>query len=78
MLQLIQIAGALAVLAAFVAAQARVLDQASRMYLALNFGGAAVLAVLACVEEQWGFVLLEAVWALVAAYGLLASRSRLR
>ena len=75
MLQLIQIAGALAILAAFVLAQAGILGQTARAYLVLNLAGAAVLAALAYIERQWGFLLLEAVWALVAAYGLLAQRS---
>jgi hypothetical protein len=71
MLQLVQIAGALAILAAFVLGQARILGRSSRAYLTLNLAGAAVLAALAYVERQWGFLLLEAVWALVAAYGLV-------
>ena len=43
----------------------------SRAYLALNLAGAAILAVLAAREHQYGFLLLEAVWAVVAAHGLL-------
>ena len=35
----------------------------------LNFVGSAVLAVLALLDEDWGFVLLEVVWALVSAWG---------
>jgi hypothetical protein len=74
MLQVIQVAGALAILAAFVLAQAGVLGQSSRPYLVLNVAGAGVLAVLAYLERQWGFLLLEGVWTLVAAYGLLVHR----
>jgi hypothetical protein len=33
-----------------------------------------VLAVDAYVEAQWGFVLLQTAWALVAAYGLYTTR----
>jgi hypothetical protein len=36
----------------------------------LNVVGAGVLALDAWRERQWGFLLLEAVWALVAAFGL--------
>jgi hypothetical protein len=32
------------------------------------------LAVLAYHERQWGFLLLEGVWALVSAYGFVARR----
>jgi hypothetical protein len=47
----------------------------------LNLIGAAILAVLAAHERQWGFLLLEASWALVAAatlarLGVSAWRSR--
>ena len=75
MLQLIQIAGALSILAGFALAQFGVLAQQSWWYLGLNFVGAAVLAVLAYLERQWGFLLLEGVWALIAAWGL-AARAR--
>ena len=68
--QLIQVAGALLILAAYAAAQFDYLDQHSRSYLWLNLVGAAILAVLAFAEEQWGFLLLESVWTLVTAWGL--------
>jgi hypothetical protein len=69
--QLLQIAGALAVLAAFALAQAGRLDAASRPYLLLNLAGSAVLAAEAYLGAQWGFLLLEAAWAAVSARGLL-------
>ena len=68
--QIIQVAGALLILAAFAAAQFDRLSPHSRLYLWLNFLGSLILAVLAYVEEQWGFLLLETVWALVSAWGL--------
>ena len=77
--QSVQLAGALAILAAFAAAQARKLDVASLSYLWLNLGGSFVLAVDAWHEQQWGFLLLEAAWAVVSANGLAARwRSALR
>jgi len=79
MSQFVQIAGALAILIAFTAAQARRLDVTSWPYLWLNFAGSFVLAVDAWHEQQWGFLLLEAAWAVVSANGLaVRCRSALR
>jgi hypothetical protein len=69
-MQLVQIVGALGILAAFAAAQFGWLDQRSWAYLVLNAAGAAVLTVVAYEEEQWGFLLLEGVWTLVSAWGI--------
>lgn len=67
----VQILGSLFVLAGFAMAQWGVLDLKSRRYLALNTLGSTVLAVDAVVERQWGFLLLEGVWAIVSAVGLI-------
>ena len=53
MAQAAQIVGALLILAAYVLAQFRVLDQQSWWYLWLNLVGAAALTVLAWHERQW-------------------------
>ena len=71
--QLIQIVGALLILFAFGAVQFERMETTSRAYLALNLIGSAILAVLALSSSQWGFVLLEGVWAIVSAWGLLAA-----
>jgi hypothetical protein len=68
--QVVQVIGALLILAAYAAAQFRWLDQYSLSYLVLNLIGSAILAVLAWYEDQWGFLLLETVWALVSAWSL--------
>ena len=68
--QAFQIAGAVLILAAFVLAQRKVLDTGSTVYLVLNFVGAGVLAVVAAADRDWGFLMLEGVWALVSATSL--------
>jgi hypothetical protein len=69
--QVIQVAGSLLILAGFAAAQAGRMSIDSATYLALNFAGSAILAVLAWIDQQWGFLLLEGVWALVSLWGLI-------
>ena len=75
--QVVQIAGAVAILIGFIAAQVGVLDVRSWSYLWLNAVGAGILTVAAWHERQWGFLLLEGVWTLVAVGGLIQkTRSR--
>ena len=72
MAQLAQVVGALLILAAYALAQFGLLNQRSYWYIGLNLVGATALAILAWHEEQWGFLLLEGVWALVSAVALVA------
>ncbi len=69
--QIVQVVGALLILAGFILSQRNLLDADSYLYLNLNLTGAAILAVLAFQSQRWGFVLLESVWALVALAGLI-------
>jgi len=69
---ILQIAGAVLILAGYGGAQARRLDQKSYVYLVLNLVGSALLAVLAFSEDQWGFLLLEGAWAVISVWGLAA------
>jgi hypothetical protein len=68
--QIAQIAGAVLILVAFTAAQRGSMSPHSLVYLALNLAGSVVLTVVAAVEFDLGFLLLEAVWAVVSAWGL--------
>jgi hypothetical protein len=76
LLQLLQLVGAMMVLAGFAMVQFGFVPATAMGYLALNLAGSAILAVLALHERQWGFLLLEAVWAIVSARGLVAAARR--
>ncbi len=76
--QIVQLLGSLLILVAFVAAQRGRLSTQSRLYLTLNLLGASVLTVVAAHERLLGFLLLEFVWALVAAHSLFRSLRRER
>ncbi len=67
---LLQFAGAVVILSAFVAVQSGRTQPSSRITLTMNLLGSAVLAVLALRGRQWGFLLLEGAWAAVSAASL--------
>ena len=71
MTQVVQILGALMILAAYFGLQSGKLGPDRLGYQVLNFAGAAALGVIALLERQWGFVLLEVVWAVVTVPHLL-------
>lgn len=67
----IQVAASLLILAPFVLAQMGRLTTSSLSYLVLNLAGSTVLAIDAFLGSQWGFLLLETVWAIVSAVALV-------
>jgi hypothetical protein len=73
--QVVQLVGAFLILIAYALAQLGVLAPRGVPFLLLNLAGALVLAASAWHEEQWGFLVLEAAWALVSAAALFGRRS---
>lgn len=72
MAQAFQIFGALCVLLGFGLAQFGLVTPRSWTYLVVNALGSAILAIDAWRASQWGFLLLEGVWALISLWGLVA------
>ena len=73
MLQVISVLGALAILAAFAANMFGWIQPSNLWYSVANFLGSAVLTVVAVVDQQLGFLLLEGTWALVSLWGIFAA-----
>jgi hypothetical protein len=68
--QAVQIVGALLIVSAYLAFQQNRLRLDSVRFLALNTIGAGILTIVAFVDGQYGFLLLEAMWTWVSARGL--------
>ena len=63
MLQVISVLGALAILGAFAANLFGWIQPSNLWYSVANFLGSAVLTVVAVIDQQLGFLLLEGTWA---------------
>ncbi|MDP9387936.1 MAG: hypothetical protein M3Q48_08390 [Actinomycetota bacterium] len=69
--QMIQLVGAALILTAFVLGQTDRLQPSSAAYLTLNLLGGLILAAVAALDLDLGFLVLESVWAAVSAAGLV-------
>jgi len=72
-LQVISVLGALAILGAFAANLFGWIRPSNLWYSAANFLGSAVLTVVAVIDQQLGFLLLEGTWALVSLWGIFSA-----
>lgn len=70
-LQVISVFGSLSILAAFVANQRGWISPSQLSYAAANFVGAVILTVVAIVDQQVGFILLQGTWTLVSLIGIV-------
>jgi hypothetical protein len=73
MLQVISVLGALAILGAFAANLFGWIQPSNLWYSVANFLGSAVLTVVAVIDQQLGFLLLEGTWALVSFWGIYSA-----
>ena len=76
-IQIVSVLGSLLVLLAYVANQLGWLRAAGLGYAFANIAGSGILAVIAALEEQWGFLLLEGVWASVSLVAAVGRRAKL-
>jgi hypothetical protein len=75
--QLVSVIGSLLVLVAYVASQIGWLSVKGFSFAFANIVGSGLLAVVAALEEQWGFLLLEGAWASVSLVAAIRQSARL-
>ena len=73
MLQVISVLGALAILMAYAANQLGWITPSQLSYTVANFAGAGILTVVAILDRQIGFFLLQGGWTLVSLWGIVTN-----
>jgi hypothetical protein len=75
-IQLVSVLGSLLVLIAYVASQFGWLSAKGLAYALANIVGSGILAVVAALEAQWGFLLLEGAWASVSLVAVMSQKAK--
>ena len=75
-IQFVSVLGSLLVLVAYVASQFGYLSAKGLAYAFANIVGSGILAVVAALETQWGFLVLEGAWALVSLVAVVRQKAK--
>ena len=75
-IQLVSVLGSLLVLVAYVANQFGYLSAKGLAFAFANIVGSGILAVIAALEAQWGFLVLEGAWALVSLVAVVRQKAK--
>lgn len=70
MIQIVSLVGAFLILVPFALSQLGRMPVKSFPYQAMNLIGSAILTTIAIIGRQYGFILLEGVWAVMSVVGL--------
>ncbi len=68
---ILQLVGAILILTAFVGSMRGAMSPRSLVYLSLNLAGTVTLSAVALAAEDWGFLLLNGVWAIISTSSLI-------